>query len=291
MLNKIIDKIRRDNFLGLIKAILRRVKSPRLNSFSKLKPYFKDKFGFEIGGPSQVFDTRGVFPVYLLGYLIDNCNFSSETTWEGSIQEGDTFVFSKSKKPGRQYVGEASDLHFIKSDNYDFVLSSHALEHIANPLKALFEWKRVLKDEGVLVLVLPHRDGSFDHKREVTSFEHILSDYQDNTKEDDLTHLEEIIEFHDYEMTPEIVSKDYFRKRSGSNFENRCLHHHVFDTELGIKLVDFLGLEIQAVDSFLPHNILIVAKKLPLEFKPNNHDFLLSGEYQKSSPFKTDLLD
>ena len=31
---------------------------------------------------------------------------------------------------------------------YDVLLSSHTLEHIANPLRALSEWKRIVGDDG-----------------------------------------------------------------------------------------------------------------------------------------------
>jgi SAM-dependent methyltransferase len=40
---------------------------------------------------------------------------------------------------------------------YDFVFSSHCLEHIWLPQKALKEWLRILKPEGFLVLFLPHK--------------------------------------------------------------------------------------------------------------------------------------
>jgi len=38
----------------------------------------------------------------------------------------------------------------------DFVFSSHSLEHLKDWQKALVEWHRVLKTEGVLFLYLPH---------------------------------------------------------------------------------------------------------------------------------------
>ncbi len=47
------------------------------------------------------------------------------------------------KEPGIQYVRDATDLRGIPDSKYDFVLASHALEHIANPLKAMSEWTRV----------------------------------------------------------------------------------------------------------------------------------------------------
>ena len=47
----------------------------------------------------------------------------------------------------------------VISDRYfDWVYSSHLLEHMEDPLKALKEWWRILKPKGVLVLYLPHED-------------------------------------------------------------------------------------------------------------------------------------
>ena len=38
----------------------------------------------------------------------------------------------------------------------DFVFSSHTLEHLDKPWDALTEWGRVLRDDGILFLYLPH---------------------------------------------------------------------------------------------------------------------------------------
>ena len=41
-------------------------------------------------------------------------------------------------------------------ESQDFIISSHTLEHLEDYLKALKEWDRVLKKNGVLLLYLPH---------------------------------------------------------------------------------------------------------------------------------------
>ena len=43
-------------------------------------------------------------------------------------------------------------------DYYDYVFSSHCLEHLGNPVKALEHWMDRIKDGGVLFLYLPHPD-------------------------------------------------------------------------------------------------------------------------------------
>lgn len=55
-------------------------------------------------------------------------------------------------------MSEADDLSVFGSQSMDFVYSSHTLEHIVDYKKALREWWRVLKQNGYLVLYLPHKD-------------------------------------------------------------------------------------------------------------------------------------
>ena len=71
---------------------------------------------------------------------------------------------------------------------------SHCIEHIANPLKAISEWKRILKDNGLILLIVPHKDKTFDHNRPITSLSHLIEDMKTDVQEDDSTHLPEILE-------------------------------------------------------------------------------------------------
>ena len=180
--------------------------------------------GLEVGGPSIFFEIS--LPLYQHSYSIDGVNFAHETIWEGSLTPDRPFSYYK-KRSGRQFIAEATALCEIKDDSYDFVLSCHSLEHVANPLKALLEWNRVLKPGGALILVVPNKVSIFDHRRATTTFSHLLSDYEANVDEHDLTHLSEIIELHDLAKDRAAGSLEQFHARSIHNFENRGLHHHV----------------------------------------------------------------
>lgn len=52
---------------------------------------------------------------------------------------------------------DAMDLPAIIGD-YDYIFSSHCLEHLQNPIAALKHWKERIKWGGVLFLYLPHPD-------------------------------------------------------------------------------------------------------------------------------------
>lgn len=47
------------------------------------------------------------------------------------------------------------DLHVFKDNEMDFVINRHVLEHFQDPLKAIEEWKRILKPGGILGIVTP----------------------------------------------------------------------------------------------------------------------------------------
>lgn len=63
-------------------------------------------------------------------------------------------------------VAPGDDLPFAE-DSYDFVFSSHVIEHFPDPVKALYEWVRVAR--LYVVAVVPHRDRTFDADRPLTS--------------------------------------------------------------------------------------------------------------------------
>lgn len=254
-------KFRSHGLAELAYAVIRHAFPRRAACFAPLAAEFSGAIGLELGGPSAIFSRRGLLPVYGQARRIDNCNFGRETLWEGLIQEGTTFQFRAEGERGRQFVADATNLDFIQDSSYNFVLSSHTLEHIANPLKALNEWVRVLATGGLLMLVLPNRQGTFDHRRPITTFKHLLDDFEQDMREDDLTHLDEVLALHDLTMDPEAGDIASFAARSRRNFENRSLHHHVFDESLAVEVVDYFGLDVLAVDVFRPYNILVVARK------------------------------
>ena len=54
--------------------------------------------------------------------------------------------------------GDAQELNGIPAGSFDWVYSSHCLEHLANPWKAVHRWWEVLRTGGRLMLVVPDED-------------------------------------------------------------------------------------------------------------------------------------
>ena len=52
-----------------------------------------------------------------------------------------------------------------------------------------------------------------------------------------------------------------FKQRSLNNFENRCLHHHVFDFDLLESLCKYFKLSVKFKRLIPPYHQVIIAKK------------------------------
>lgn len=223
-----------------------------------LNHWIGNKTGFEIGGPSQ--QTWGSLGVYDQAAKVDVTNFAADTLWESGLKDGSTFMWNKQSK-GIQYIRDAIDLKGIPNDHYDFVLASHVIEHIANPFKALLEWIRILRPGGLLMIIAPWKDVTFDHKRPIDRIEHLIDDYHKNVTEADLSHLEEILRLHDLVLDPPAGNIDSFRARSEKNLQNRGLHQHVYDHELLYQIYLCLNLNVKIQYTWGNCQLIIGQKK------------------------------
>ena len=243
-----------------IEKVKRRTVGLQLTTFKQNTHYFTQKKGLEIGGPSTIFRRDQILPVYSIANQVDGVNFSTQTVWENKIEAGQTYRYD-SGKLGRQYILEASDLSAILDDSYDFLVASHSLEHCANVFKTVIEWKRVVKEGGGILIVVPNPDYTFDCKRQVTTFEHLVEDFESHVDEHDLTHLNEIISLHDIIKDKGVNDVNQLKERSLLNYENRCLHHHVFNAELLKKIFTYIGMKIIFTDFYKPYHTIILVEK------------------------------
>lgn len=213
-----------------------------------------DKTGVEIGGPSS---STGV-ALYKHAFTMDNVIFSNNTIWSKHAHD---YNYYPGKK-GKVFINDAVDITSIKDNTYDFLFASHCLEHIANPLKAIIEWKRIMKDNGFMILILPEKSLCFDHKRNVSSFETLLNQYNNNVGEDDLSTLDEILANHDLSMDKPAGNIHQFKARSLDNYNNRCLHHYVYSPTLLREICEWANCQYIYTETN-GINIWFIVRKLP----------------------------
>jgi SAM-dependent methyltransferase len=82
-------------------------------------------------------------------------------------------------------------LSAIGDESQDFVIASHLLEHLADPLSQLAEMHRVLKPGGVALIFLPDRRYTFDRKRAATPLDHLIHDNRERVTVVSDEHLED----------------------------------------------------------------------------------------------------
>lgn len=61
-------------------------------------------------------------------------------------------------KPWDLPDGDAQYMKGVEDNYYDFVHSSHCLEHMRNPIEAFENWLRICKPNGHLVVTIPDED-------------------------------------------------------------------------------------------------------------------------------------
>lgn len=214
--------------------------------------------------PLQVAITRRFLRPYCRGSGIEIGPGSRPYGHPGNTVFLDKYPASGSGLLRPDIIGDAAHLP-CASKTFDFLISSHCLEHCPNTLKVLWEWKRVLVPGGILVLILPHGERTFDRGRPLTRLEHHLQDLERGVDERDTTHWEEferysIPQFH-HAWIPEAKRAD------GSwDFEwivrNGHLHYHVWTPREMVEILEYIGCRIRVAREKLlerPDSFLIVA--------------------------------
>jgi SAM-dependent methyltransferase len=94
---------------------------------------------------SNAYRTADFFAVYVRGRVID-------------IGCGDDPITATAEGFDREQ-GDANEiLKYRSAESYDCVYSSHCLEHMNDPPKALAQWWLLLRPGGYMVVAVPHED-------------------------------------------------------------------------------------------------------------------------------------
>jgi SAM-dependent methyltransferase len=236
----------------------------------------------EVGGPSQVFSADGLLPVYPELGSIDGVQWAAETTWHNL--DATAGYSPEGEARGSLLLVDDVELPEIGDATYGAVMSSHVIEHIANPLRALAAWRRVTRPGGHLLIVVPHKEGTFDRRRPTTALEHLVEDLERGTAEDDLTHLQETLDLHDHERDIEPRTSEWEQRRR-ENPSTRLLHHHTFTTGSVLRMLDRAGLRLLEVETRFPHDIYVLGAWPERDEPVDNERFITA---RRRSPFRAD---
>lgn len=135
--------------------------------------------------------------------------------------------------------GDAQFLSGVPDDSYNFLVSSHSLEHMVDVREALQNWIRVVKPEGYLIITVPDEDlyelghwpskFNVDHKWTFTIYK------RDSWSPKSINILDLLIEFSpQIEIERVVLLNDFFREA----FRKRGVDQTVtFVAECGIEVI------------------------------------------------------
>ena len=104
-------------------------------------------------------------------------------------------------------IDDGERLESIADGSQDFVVANHFLEHSQDPLGALENMFRVLRDGGILFIAVPDKRFTFDVKRPPTPLEHVLRDHREGPEQSRREHFEEWARLVDDTPEPEVEAR------------------------------------------------------------------------------------
>jgi SAM-dependent methyltransferase len=137
-------------------------------------------------------------------------------------------------------VTDATTLAGIDDASFDFVVASHVLEHLENPICGLRHALRVLRPGGVLFLAVPDRRASFDAERPPTSVAHVVRDYCGFAAESRRRHYEEWVT-----LVEHLAGEEADRRATDLETRRYPIHFHAWSPMEFTMLLD-------AVAPFMP---------------------------------------
>ncbi len=197
----------------------------KIKGYKKLIPLFSNKKGIRMGGD------------------LNTKEFQKCLSYSKKIIDVNILSEYMGKPTNADYLTDATNLSFAKNNEFDFVCSSNLLEHISNPIKALYEWKRVIKKGGFIYCGVPDKRFTFDHRRQRTALSHLIDDYQKDVSRDDKTHIQDLVDNWDEKLDSWWDNKQQLLKHINEN-PLSGIHHHVWMKDNIIELFKYVNLKI-----------------------------------------------
>lgn len=88
-------------------------------------------------------------------------------------------------------IDDGERLSTVADASQDFLIASHFLEHCQDPIGTVETMLRVVRPGGVLFLAVPDKRYTFDHRRPVTTLDHLIRDHEEGPAWSRTAHFEE----------------------------------------------------------------------------------------------------
>ncbi|MEM1293767.1 MAG: methyltransferase domain-containing protein [Verrucomicrobiota bacterium] len=185
---------------------------------------------------------------------------SREETMKGYTGKRDDV----SKFVHNEFVCNGEKLEVIDDETQDFVIANHMLEHCMNPIGTVKNFLRVTKPGGLLFITLPDKRYSFDYKRPITPWEHILNDYETDIEVEPIETYEDWNQY----VNPNAKPESKFKNQSNIHFHAWTMNEIV---EMFSRMQSDLGFPIHLESALQAGNEVICLLRKE-EFKQEHYD-------------------
>jgi len=151
---------------------------------------------------------------------------------------------------------DVDGLSALGDGSQDFVIASHLLEHLADPLRQLEEIHRVLRRGGVVLIFLPDRRFTFDRRRAPTPLEHLVADHQERATVVSDEHVE------DYLRKTDDWDDSWTEEERLAQFElhrRRSIHVHCWTQDEFVAVVEHavaaMGMRWELLDALFVEDV------------------------------------
>lgn len=170
-------------------------------------------------------------------------------------------------------VASGAPLNCIRESSLDFIIASHVLEHLPNPLSALDSWFDALKPRGHLLVAVPDKNHTSDRDRARTPLSHLVDHLESGAAQLEFDHYLEWAR--DVEKTSGSRTEQRARELMASRYP---VHAHVWSHEDIEQWLDFMadrrGRSWKLMRLWRGPEIVILIKKLgPSDSNRDNFDF------------------
>jgi SAM-dependent methyltransferase len=139
-------------------------------------------------------------------------------------------------------IDDAQTLGTMADGGFDFAVSAHVIEHMRDPIAALVNWLRVVRDGGQLYLVVPDKRRTFDERRVRTTLAHLVLDYQQPSAERDFEHFLDYAAFVHHAHIDNVIAEA--TRLRDTKFS---IHFHVFLPQDIVRLVEWIDQHVTPV--------------------------------------------